>query len=81
MSTTITLRDIIGETVNVFLVTIVPLHRNFDGNAIITLRIEVKDLLNNWGLVGIKMFNKRLNAAFIFEVIHFVFFTLINQPD
>src|SRR5690606_34935995 len=61
---TIALRNVVGEAVDIFLKTIVPLQRHFDGNTIIALLVEMEYPVDRV-LVLIQIFDKGLEAAFV----------------
>ncbi len=79
MSTAITLRNVVGEAVDVFLETIVPLQRNFDANTVF-FGGEVEDIRVDRRFVFVELLNKRLDATFVVEMIFFAV-ALIAQAD
>ena len=79
MSTTITLGNIVGEAVDVFLEGIVPLHGHFHGNSVFTFVGEVENLVQR-GLVGVQVLNKGPQTAFILEYF-FLATALVRQAD
>ena len=70
MSTAVTLWNVVGETVDVFLKTIVPLQRNFNADTVF-FSGEVEDIRVDRRFIFVEVFNKRLNATFIVEMIFF----------
>ncbi len=64
MSTTVTLRNVVGKAVDVFLEAIVPLQRHFDANTVF-FGGEVEDIRVDRRFVLVQIFNERLDAAFI----------------
>ena len=68
MGTAIPLRYVIGKTVNIFVITVIPLQRNFHTNAVF-FGHKIKRFGMNWGFIMIEILDKRLNTAFIMEVI------------
>ena len=67
MSTTITLWNVVGKTENAFLVTIVPLHRHFNGNAIFTLLHKVEYVFVYWRFITVQVINECADTAFVFK--------------
>ena len=70
MSTAVTLRNVVGKAVDVFLEAIVPLQRHFDANTVF-FSGEVEDIRVDRRFVLVQIFNERLDAAFIVEVVFF----------
>jgi hypothetical protein len=79
VSTTVALWNVVGEAVDVFLETIVPLQRNFHADTVF-FSGEVEDIWVNWRFVLVQIFNKRLDTAFVMEVVFFAI-TLIFQAN
>ena len=79
MCSTITLRNIVGETINILLITIIPLQSNFDSHIVLVAH-TVQYVLVYWRSVAIEVLNKCADAAFVFEDIGF-FGTQIIQDD
>ena len=79
MSTAITLRNVVGEAVDIFLETIIPLQRNFNADTVFFSR-EVEDIRVDRRFIFVEVFNKRLNAAFVVEMVFFAV-ALITQAD
>ena len=81
MCTTVTLRNIIGETVKIFLETVIPLQRHFNTDPVFfTLADKVEWLLVNRGFIFIQIFYECADAAFIFEVILLIG-AFVDQSD
>ena len=71
MGATITLRDVIGVAVNVLLVGVIPLHRQFDGDVVLgTADLDDRRMQGRLGLV--QMLNEGGDAALIFEQVTLV---------
>ncbi|MCY1415774.1 hypothetical protein D9M71_312680 [compost metagenome] len=66
MSTTVALRDVVGETQQVLVEAVVPLQRDFYTNPVIALYIEVEHFVDR-RLVGVQVFDERTQTAFVFE--------------
>ena len=79
MSPAITLRNIVGVAEDILGEAFIPLHRHFDGNAILALHLEMEHRIQG-RLVGVDMVNKRLEATFVMEQL-FLAAALINQTD
>ena len=79
MATAITLWNIVGITEYVFLVRVVPLHRNFNFDTIL-LHLDIDNFVMNWGLVFIQMHDKGTNTALVFKQILFIA-TFIKQVN
>ncbi len=80
MSTAITLRNVVGETQQVFVEAVVPLQGDFNTHAIVTLDVEVEYLGVDRGLVGVQVFDERAQAAFVLEEL-FLTTTFILQQN
>ncbi|CCJ95496.1 hypothetical protein BN131_3169 [Cronobacter malonaticus 681] len=68
MRTAVTLRNVVGEAVDVFLETVVPLQRHFHADTVFFSR-EIEDIRVNRRFVLVQVFNERFDAAFVMEVI------------
>ena len=68
MGPTIPLRNIVGKTVDVLLIGIIPLQGRLNGQPVL-FREEIEDFLKKRRLVLIEIFNKRPDAPFKFKVI------------
>ena len=79
MSTTVTLRNVIGKAVNVFLEAIVPLQGHFHTDTVF-FRREIEDIRMDRRFVLVEILNERLDAAFVVEMIFFAV-ALIAQAD
>ncbi len=79
MSTTVTLRNIVGKAVDIFLEAIVPLQRNFNANAVF-FGGEVEDIRVDRCFVFIQILNERLDTAFVVEMIFFAI-ALVTQTN
>lgn len=79
MSPAITLRNVVGEAVDVFLETIVPLQRNFNTDTVF-FGGEIEDIRVDRRFILVQIFNKRLDAAFVVEMIFFAI-ALVAQAD
>ena len=79
MGPTIALRNIVGKAQDAFVEAVVPLHRHFNGNAIIALKIEVEHRVDG-RFVDVKVFDECAEAAFILEQF-LLARTLIGQMD
>ena len=79
MSTSVTLRYVIGKTENIFLVGIVPLHGNFDADAILFTN-EIEHRCMQRCFLPIQMLDKGPNATLILEHILFVV-ALVSDLD
>ena len=79
MSTAVTLRNVVGKAVDVFLEAIVPLQRHFDANTVF-FGGEVEDIRVDRRFVLVQIFNERLDAAFIVEVVFFAI-ALVAQTN
>ena len=66
MGASVSLRNVVGVAEHVLLVSVVPLYGRLDTN-VIAHRGEMKHRAMDGGLVAIQVFNKRLDAALIFE--------------
>ncbi|OPZ10948.1 MAG: hypothetical protein BWZ07_02332 [Alphaproteobacteria bacterium ADurb.BinA280] len=67
MGSAITLRNIVGETLHVFTVAVVPLHRHFNGDAIL-LGAAIEDVLVQNGLRLVHVLDEALDTAGVREV-------------
>ena len=72
-------RNVVGKAVDVFLEAIVPLQRHFDANTVF-FSGEVEDIRVDRRFVLVQIFNERLDAAFIVEVVFFAV-TLVAQTN
>ncbi|MNL74203.1 hypothetical protein D3C87_1997960 [compost metagenome] len=79
MGTTITLWNVVGEAVDVFLETIVPLQRDFNTDTVF-FGGEVEDIRVDRGFVFVEVLNKRFDATFVVEMIFFTV-ALVAQAD
>ncbi len=79
MRAAVALRDVVGETEHVFLIGIVPLHRQFDLN-VVAGGVQVKHAVVERGFVAVEMLDERLDPALVFEHI-FLAGALVPQPD
>ncbi len=79
MRTAVALRNVVGEAVDVLLEAVIPLQRHFHANAVF-LGGEIEHIRMDRGFVLIQVFDKRLNAAFVVEVIGFAV-TLVFQTN
>ncbi|CAH0195328.1 hypothetical protein SRABI106_01407 [Rahnella aquatilis] len=79
MSPAIALWNIVGEAVNVFLETIIPLQRNLNTNIVLHRR-EIEYGRMDWGFVFVQVFHEGFDTAFIMEVI-ILTITFIQQTD
>ncbi|MNC06246.1 hypothetical protein D3C75_537530 [compost metagenome] len=79
MGTAITLWDVVGKAVDVFLETVVPLQRHFHTDTVFLGR-EIEDIWVNWRFVLVQVLNERLDTAFVMEVIFFAV-ALVAQAD
>src|SRR5690606_31313388 len=66
VGTTVALGNIVGKAQQVFIETVVPLHRNFHGDAVVTLHIEMEYRVHS-GLVDVEVLDKRAQPAFVAE--------------
>ncbi len=71
MRTTVTLWNVVGEAVDVFLETVVPLQSHFHADTVFFSR-EIEDIWVNWRFVLVQVFNERFDTTFIVEVVFFV---------
>lgn len=79
MSTAVTLRNVVGKAVDIFTETIVPLQRYFDADTVF-FGGEVEDIRVDRRFILVQIFNKRLDAAFVVEMIFFAI-ALVAQAD
>ena len=79
VSTTVTLRNVVGKAVNVFLEAIVPLQGHFHTDTVF-FRREIEDIRMDRRFVLVEILNERLDAAFVVEMIFFAV-ALIAQAD
>ncbi len=79
MSPAVTLRNVVGEAVDIFLEAVVPLQRDFNADTVF-FGGEVEDIRVDRRFVFVEIFNKRLNAAFVVEMIFFAV-ALIAQTN
>lgn len=79
MGTAIPLRNIVGEAVDPFLIGVVPLHGDFDTDAVL-LGGEVEHLGVDRGLVLVQVLDEGLDAPFVAEV-RLAAITLVHQTD
>ncbi len=79
MRTAVTLRNVVGKAVDVFLEAIVPLQRNFNTDTVF-FSGEIEDIRVNRRFVFVEVLNKRLDAAFVVEVVFFAV-TLVFQAN
>ena len=66
MGSTVALRNIVGKAQQVFIETVVPLHGNFHGDAVVPLHIEMEYRVHR-GLVDVEVLDKRAQPAFVAE--------------
>src|SRR5690606_10790576 len=66
MGSSVTLRNIIGVTENIFLIGVIPLHGHFNRDAFRTINIKGKTLVQ-WRLVEIQVFNKGKKTSLILK--------------
>ena len=66
MGTTIPLRNVVGEAVDILLEGIIPLHGHFHGNPVFAFAVEVEHPVDRC-LVGVQMLNKGSQATFVFK--------------
>ena len=71
MGTAIALRNVVGETENVFLIRLVPLQRNLHRN-VVAFGAEVHDRRMQRRFVAVEMLNKGANTAFVLKHVFFV---------
>ena len=64
------LRNIVGETENVFLVGIIPLHGQLDDDPV-AFRVDIYNRLMQWGLVPVQMPDKLGNTPLVFKQVTF----------
>ena len=79
MSATVALRNIVGENLKVFAVAVVPLHRDFNGDARF-FADAIKDVFVQNGLCFVDVLNEAFDTARIREVFAFSR-ALIDQLD
>ena len=79
MSTAITLWNVVGEAVDVFLETIVPLQCHFHADTVF-FGGEVENIRVNWRFVLVQILNERLDTTFVMEVVFFAV-TLVFQTN
>ena len=79
MSTTVALRDVVGEAENAFLVRLVPLQCHFDTDTIPFSR-EMEDIGVQRRLVAVQVFDERADAALILEKI-FTVTSFVSQMN
>ncbi|CQR23095.1 Uncharacterised protein [Yersinia enterocolitica] len=79
MSPPIALWNVVGETVNIFLETIVPLQCHFHTD-IIFHGGEIEHFRVDRVFVFVQILNKRFDTAFVMEVVFFVI-TFVFQLD
>lgn len=79
MSTAVALRNVVGKAVDVFLETVVPLQRYFHADTVF-FGGEVEDIRVDRRFILVQIFNKRLDAAFVVEMIFFAI-ALVAQAD
>ena len=70
MSTAITLRNVVGKAVDVFLEAIVPLQCHFNADTVF-FGGEVEDVRVDRRFILVQILNERLDTAFIVEVVFF----------
>ena len=66
MGAAIALRDVVGEAEHVLVIAVIPLHRDFDRDAVL-LADGVDRLRDQLGFGLVEVFDERLHAALIFE--------------
>src|SRR5690606_27770591 len=79
VSTAITLRDVIGKAEQVLVEAVIPLQCDFDADAIITLNVEVKHLIDR-RLVGVQVSDECAQATLVLKQLLFAA-ALIAQDD
>ena len=70
MSTAVTLRNVVGKAVDVFLETVVPLQRHFHADTVF-FGGEIEDIRMDRRFVLVEILNERLDAAFVVGMIFF----------
>ena len=79
MRTAVTLWNVVGEAVNIFLETVVPLQRHFHADTVF-FGGEIEDIRVNRRFVLVQILNERLDTAFVVEVVFFAV-TLVAQAN
>ncbi len=79
VSAAVTLGNVVGKAEDVLVEAVVPLQRDFDADAIVTLDVEVEHLIHR-GLVGVQVGDEGAEAAFVLEQF-FLGRALVAQDD
>ena len=79
MSPSVALWNVIGETVDIFLIGVIPLERGLHRDPFL-FRREIKDAIKQRVLVFVEMLHKGPDAALVLEMIRFIR-AFIVQPD
>jgi hypothetical protein len=70
VGTAVTLRNVVGKAVDVFLETIVPLQRHFHADTVF-FGGEIEDIRVDRRFVLVQILNERLDTAFVVEMVFF----------
>ena len=80
MGAAVALRDVICETANILMITVIPPHGGIDGNPVF-LGMDINRPLKDGGFIGVEMADKGFNAAFIIKLCDCLLYTSPSPRD